>query len=77
MYSPDVYKSIARSEHIICWFKPCAIEHLQKMYEMIDILEEYHVYVWPVRCSKPGYIVYEDDEQVAVVPFGKLARQVR
>jgi len=47
------------------------------MYEMIHILELYGYHVWQIKCHNPGYIVYEDDEQVAVIPNGKLFREVR
>lgn len=74
---PDVYQRNKPEYNAICWFKPTAQEHVQKMHEMIGILELYGYNVWKVKCRKPGYVVYEDDEQVAVIPFGKLARHVR
>ncbi len=77
LLAPDVFKQSKREVNAICWYKPDAKEHLQKMYEMIHILELYGYHVWQIKCHNPGYIVYEDDEQVAVIPHGKLFRGVR
>lgn len=70
---PHSYRQQKNTDHIICWFKPVANEHLQKMYEMACILEEYDLYVSQVKSHKPGYVVYEDDSQVAVIPFRELS----
>lgn len=75
--SPGLYKQRGHTKHIICWFKPTANEHLGRMHEMIGILELYDIHVSQVKNCRPGYVVYEDDHQVAVMPFGKLVRLVR
>ncbi len=75
--APRVYQQSRDASHIICWFKPTARQQLQKMYEMIHLLELYGMHVSQVRSHKPGYVVYEDDNQVAVVPFREIMRNVR
>ncbi len=54
----------------ISWFKDTAVVHVQKMREYIHILESHDVRVKQLTTDKPGKIVYEDEYQVAAVPFG-------
>lgn len=75
--APAVYSERKVNYDVICWFKPSASEHLQKMYEMSLILEQYGLCVSQVTCRKPGYIVYEDKNQVAVIPFAELRKTTR
>ena len=53
----------------ISWFKVSAIEHIQKMREYCQILEAHGIHVQQVTTTRPGDIVYEDDDQIAAVPF--------
>jgi hypothetical protein len=53
----------------ISWFKESAVEHITQIRAMILILEAHGVVVEAVRTQRPGYIVYEDDHQVAAYPF--------
>lgn len=53
----------------ISWYHDSAKEHIAKMYEMSRILEKYGIIVSVVRREDPGYIVYEDDYQVAAIPY--------
>ncbi len=39
------------------------------MYAMSKILEKYGILVSVVRRNDPGYIVYEDDIQIAAIPY--------
>ncbi len=59
----------------LSWFKHTATLHLQKMYEMIVILEKYDVIVTRVKRDRCGYIVYEDEYQVSSIPF-RIDRKV-
>lgn len=54
----------------ITWLKMSATEHVSKMRELAVLLEYKDVFVEEQVTSKPGYIVYEDEHQVAAVPFG-------
>ena len=56
----------------ICWFKPSAHEHLRQMWELTWILENNFVFIRTIRTRHPGYIVYEDEAQVAAEPFRDL-----
>ena len=53
----------------LSWFKDSATKHISKMRDIASILEEHGVRVRMLTTKKPGYIVYEDDFQVAAQPF--------
>jgi hypothetical protein len=53
----------------LSWFKDSAKEHIQRIYELIEILEKYDLVVERFISKNPGYIVYEDDFQISAVPF--------
>lgn len=53
----------------ICWYKSSANEHINKMYELKEILNQHGIEVEIVRTNKPGYIVFEDDYQIVAEPF--------
>ncbi|HZS57690.1 MAG TPA: hypothetical protein VFA43_00370 [Gemmatimonadaceae bacterium] len=41
------------------------------MRQLVTLLEHKDVAVEELRTDKPGYIVYEDEHQVAAVPFSE------
>jgi hypothetical protein len=51
------------------WFKDSAAEHLRRMRDLAALLEHHGVPTRMLRTDRPGYVVYEDDYQVAAVPF--------
>jgi hypothetical protein len=53
----------------ICWFKPDAHECIQRAMRIASLLESNGIPTAMLRTERPGYIVYEDDLQVAAVPF--------
>jgi hypothetical protein len=53
----------------LSWFKDSAKEHVAKIYEIFAILEAHDVRVEVLQTERPGYVVYEDDFQVAAEPF--------
>ena len=55
----------------ICWFKVAASDHINRIWQLIRILERHGIYVKKIKTDKPGYIVYEDDWQVVAEPFRK------
>ena len=75
--APDIYKQTRIDYNVICWFKHTANEHLQKMYEMSVIPGQYGLNVSQVKSCKPGYIIYEDEDQIAVLPFADSRKLVR
>ena len=56
-------------EQAISWFKDNASEHIRQMREYQRIIELYGETVSVLHTERPGYIVYEDDFQVAAYPF--------
>jgi hypothetical protein len=53
----------------ICWFKDAAERPLSKVRQIASILERYEIQTKMLKTNRPGYIVYEDDAQVAAIPF--------
>jgi hypothetical protein len=53
----------------ICWFKPTAIEHIEKARSIVQALLELGVDVRMLKTNNPGYIVYQDEFQIAAEPF--------
>lgn len=53
----------------LSWFKDTAIQHIDRMRELEQILEVHDVAVDVLHTERPGYVVYEDDFQVAAEPF--------
>jgi hypothetical protein len=56
-------------ERAITWLKLSATEHVSRMRELVALLEHKDIAVEEFRTDKPGYIVYEDEHQVAAIPF--------
>ena len=50
-------------------FKDSAAEHIARMYELVALLEQHNIRCQVLQTARPGYIVYEDDLQVAAEPF--------
>jgi len=60
-----------RKAQAISWFKDSAHEHINKMREFQQIVERNGLGVEMLRTERPGYIVYEDQFQVAAYPFSE------
>jgi hypothetical protein len=58
-----------RKDQAIGWFKESAVEHMTQVRAMILILEAHGLAVERIRTRRPGYVVYEDEHQVAAYPF--------
>jgi hypothetical protein len=56
-------------DRAISWLKASAIEHVSRMRGLAALLEHKGVNVQELRTTRPGYIVYEDEHQVATLPF--------
>jgi len=59
------------TERAVTWLKMGAVEHVSRMRQLVTLLEHKDVAVEELRTDKPGYIVYEDEHQVAAVPFSE------
>src|SRR4051794_24019542 len=55
----------------ITWLKASAVEHVSRMRELVALLRHKDVQVDEFMTDRPGYVVYEDDHQVAAVPFSR------
>lgn len=66
-----VPKVLNEVEHrrAISWFKPCAKEAIQKMWELKELLEFHGFHANVLRTNDPGTIVYEDEWQVVAKPL--------
>lgn len=66
---------LSRSRHLrphnnaISWFRDTAEEHIARMREIEAILLEHGVHTKMITTDRPGYLVYEDDDQATAVPF--------
>ena len=65
-----------KTEIAISWFKDSATKHIEKMYDMIPIFENYNLQIKIIKRGNPGYIVYQDEFQVVTMPHGKDKGQV-
>ena len=56
-------------EVALSWFKDDAREHIDKMRNLAELLRAHGLAAEMIRTDRPGYIVYEDEYQIAAVPF--------
>ena len=59
----------------IFWFRSDARDCIGRIWRVVDVLRQNDVIVTMMHTSRPGYIVYEDELQVAAVPW-KDARPI-
>jgi hypothetical protein len=57
----------------ICWYKCGAKQHVRRTRWMCRILNENGIATEMISCARPGYIVFEDEYQVAALPFAETA----
>ena len=53
----------------ISWFKSTATEYVSRMHALCAILNRHGVRTELITSTRPGYIVFEDDHQIAAEPF--------
>ena len=53
----------------LSWFKLTATEHIAKMQAIADLMRAYNRPSTVLETNRPGYIVYEDEHQIAAYPF--------
>ncbi len=56
-------------ERAIFWFVDLAHEHIRQMRQLVVLLRHHGVVTRELRSDDPGRVVYEDDHQVAAIPF--------
>ena len=59
----------------LCWFKDTAKEHLHRIRSLVALLKEHGLDVETSVSERPGYVVYDDEHQIAAVPFGTARRK--
>lgn len=57
----------------ISWYKSRATDYVSRMHAMCRILNEHGVSTEMITSARPGYIVFEDEHQIAAVPFAETA----
>ncbi len=53
----------------ICWFKPQSRKFISSMWALVDFLKRHGIAMRLWRTHLPGRVLYEDEHQVAAVPF--------
>ena len=75
---PEFYDDPAKrteERHTYFWFKTSAIEFLEKMNDLLAILETNGIKVEILSAEKlPGELVFEDECQIAVIPHTDVLR---
>ncbi|RII16951.1 hypothetical protein DSC45_14405 [Streptomyces sp. YIM 130001] len=51
------------------WFKATAVHLIERVTGYLDLLEAHGVGCERVESSNPGRIIYEDEEQIVVIPW--------
>lgn len=70
--APDRFARSRRASaapRAISWYKSTATEHVSRMHAICRILNEHGVSTEMITTTRPGYVVYEDECQVAAEPF--------
>lgn len=75
--APDRF-SISRKPHAakvaISWYKSTAHEHIRRMHAMCRILGEHGIQTEMITTVRPGYVVFEDETQIAAIPFAETTK---
>ena len=64
--SPD--RSILRPRAIF-WFRRRAEPMIRRFWNLAGVLKELDYEVRILKTARPGYVLYEDDDQVGAIPF--------
>jgi hypothetical protein len=56
-------------QQALSWFKDTAADHIAKMRELQEVLDRYGMSVEMITAKRLGYVLYEDEFQVAAYPF--------
>jgi hypothetical protein len=63
---PPYYR---KQQKAISWFRDTAREHLDKVRELVVILQNHGIVVETLITDRVGYVVYEDKYQIVAEPF--------
>lgn len=56
------------SSRAIFWFKRSAMEHINQMWRLANLLRLHGLYIEVQRCTRLANVVFEDDYQVVAYP---------
>ena len=56
------------SDRALSWWKPEAVEAVEKMWELTTLLQAHGFNVELLKTTNPGTILYQDDDQVVAIP---------
>lgn len=59
----------------ICWFKCQSQECIAHVWQIVHLLQSHGLAVWMMATERQGKVVYEDELQVAAVPFKRTVRR--
>jgi hypothetical protein len=66
-----------RAGPAICWFKDSAREAIRRTRCLAELVEEHGQPAQMLLCRRPGYVVYEDAQQIAAEPFRPELSRIR
>jgi hypothetical protein len=55
----------------ISWYRDTATAHIAKMRELQEVLERNGLTVEMIKAKRLGYVLYEDEFQIAAYPFNE------
>ena len=58
----------------VSWVRASALEHVTQLRRLVTLVVASGVAVDELRTKRPGYIVYQDDQQVVALPFADTPR---
>ena len=68
---PDRSKLDARA---IFWFKADAVEAARRVWDLVEVVKNHGLAAKVIKTTRPGYVIYEDDFEVAAIPFRDTIR---
>jgi hypothetical protein len=74
LQAPDRFSRSRKSNaapKAIHWFKNSATAHVSRMHSICRILREHEIATEMITSDRPGYVVFEDEHQVAAIPFSE------
>jgi hypothetical protein len=58
----------------VSWVRASALEHVNQLRRLVTLVVAGGVAVDELRTKRPGYVVYQDDQQVVALPFADTPR---